>query len=609
MCGIIACVRPYGAGDAVIEGLRHLEYRGYDSAGVALGHAGGPLVQRAVGPLDELVQLVEPTGWLAEHPAPVAIGHTRWATHGTVTTANAHPFLDCSGRIALVHNGVLDNATSLRAELELAGHRFTSEVDSEVIAHLIEDALEDGIEAIDAVAKALARVEGSWALAIVIGETLLAARQGSPLLVRGGPGNAVLASDAVATSIGSGPLRLLDEGDIVSFGRTWQWRRSDGSSEIPLPVDIEVHHHSGRSAGATPLSRTPAGDGATCADRMSVEISQQPEMAANLIDELLPAALSGQLRRDWQLTPPRRVRFLACGSSFHASSVAARALEELTDAETEVVIASEFDHRARPVDLTVAVSQSGETADLLQALERGSGPIVAITNVAWSSLARRADVVLDCRAGFEQGVAATKSFTAQVIAGVVFALAMVPAAEQRARRVDALVANLRSMPERFAELDAVCRDRMPALVAPYADAPGWLFLGTGAGLPYAAEGALKLKEITYRWAQSYPVGELKHGPLALVERGTPVVLVHSRRNGDKCADRLAASTAEIEARGGQVLHIGGPGSPLPTGPDGNAPWGPLASTIALQHLARELARQLGRNVDRPRNLAKSVTVV
>jgi len=589
MCGIIATVRPRGAGAAVIDGLRHLEYRGYDSAGLALGHADGPLVQRAVGPLKELLGLTGPTGWLATHPSQVAIGHTRWATHGQVSLANAHPLLDCTGAIALVHNGVIDNAVALRTELALAGHRFSSDVDSEVIAHLVEDALDEDVEPIDAVAKALARLEGSWALAILVRDQLVAARQRSPLLVRGWPGDAVLASDAVATTIGSGPLRLVGDGDILALGAEWQWRRNDGGTGIPDPIETPLYS-ADHEVDLVPGS-----------DRMGVEIGQQATLLAGLLDTLVPDALSGRLRRNWQLPPARRVRFLACGSSFNAARVVAGVLAELADIEVEVVIASELVPGTRTPDITVAISQSGETADLLRALDYLSGPVVAITNVAWSSLARRADVVLDCGAGLEQGVAATKSFTAQIVAGIAFAAALAPAGQ----RVGALVRELHGLPDRFAAADAACRALMPGLAAPHRKSTGWLFLSTGVGLPYAAEGALKLKEISYRWAESYPVGELKHGPLALVEPGTPVVLVH---NGNPA--RLAASTAEIQARGGRVLHVGGPNSLVPLGaePEEPLPWGPLVATVVLQHLARELARQLGRDVDRPRNLAKSVTV-
>jgi glucosamine--fructose-6-phosphate aminotransferase (isomerizing) len=310
--------------------------------------------------------------------------------------------------------------------------------------------------------------------------------------------------------------------------------------------------------------------------------------------------------RAWdRLGLPRspRVLLLGCGTSYHAALVIARTLRGLGGLAADAVIASEHDPRFQPdCDLTLAISQSGETADLLTALDGVTGPIVAITNNAWSSLARRADTVLDCGAGQERGVAATKSFTAQVLQGIGLALAAAanggrPEAVREAER------RLRCLPAEIANADRVTAPQAERLAAELTDAPGWLFLGTGSGLPYAAEGALKLKEVTYRWAQSYPSAELKHGPLALVERGTPVVIV------DNGSPRLATSAAEVTSRGARVITVGGQHSDL--GPKEFAddpPWGPLGCIPALQRLALSLGSALGRDVDRPRNLAKSVTV-
>jgi glucosamine--fructose-6-phosphate aminotransferase (isomerizing) len=605
MCGIVALSTGGHAGAAVLRSLRTLEYRGYDSAGVAALRADGSIaVRRAVGPLRVLVDGLGADDPVLADAATAAIGHTRWATHGGVSTRNAHPLVDCAGAVAVVHNGVIDNADALRAELELGGHRFASDVDTEVVAHLIEAALAGGAEPLDAMNKATARLEGAWALAVLLRSgTLLIARNGSPLLVRGEPGNVVVASDAAATVGVAGPLRALGDGDIVEIGVRgsagspepdgWRWLRADGSSEQRPAMSEQalasLHEFAARA------------DADRGQDQMGTEIAEQPSVLERAIARWAPDVASGAMWRDLAMPIPTAVRFLACGSSFHASRAIARTLSTVSGLPTSVAIASEFDASLeRPADLTVAISQSGETADLLRALERVDGRVVGITNSPWSSLARRSDAVLDCAAGPEFGVAATKSFSSQIVLGVLLALAI---GRSMGRREDSarLLASLGEVPEQMRTDDAEAR--MQEVAARHVGATGWLFLGRGAGLPYAAEGALKLEEITYRWAQSYPAGELKHGPLALVESGTPAVLVHA---GDPAL--LATSAAEIAARGGRLVHLGCAGA-AGAGDEPPPPWGPLSSVMALQHLARALAQQLGRDVDRPRNLAKSVTVV
>jgi glucosamine--fructose-6-phosphate aminotransferase (isomerizing) len=614
MCGIIAC-RGADAGRITLEGLKHLEYRGYDSAGIAVVDEEGHLeVVRAVGKLDELMEIAGSD----EHmlAATTAIGHTRWATHGAVTLSNSHPVSDCTGRVAVVHNGVLENVGDLRSELSLRGHRFSGNVDSEVIAHLIEEALVAGLAPLDAMRKTVAQLQGSWAIAAIVEgcDGLVLARQGSPLLVRGDQHQFVVASDAPATAEVSGPLRTLSDGDVVELGEGWRWIGVDGADALPEPLEDAP-----APATTKPRTKTARQKRNTADSAMALEIAEQSEVAANLVNKLLQSdgEAAGWYRLG--LPSPRRVQIVACGSSYFAGLVIARTLRVLAGVQVDVTVASEFEPRGteyvvanRPwqldeesdaPDLMIAISQSGETADVLRAVDGNRSPLVAITNSTWSSLAQRADAVLDCAAGVERGVAATKSFTAQVIVGIGLALSLahVHGHHEMAERARSA---LRQLPGQLARADARASDQLHPLIDELADRTGWLFLGSGTGLPYAAEGALKLKEVTYRWAQSYPASELKHGPLALVEQGTPVVVV------DNGLARLEMSISEVTSRGARVIRVGGPRSEIgPALVGDDPPWGPLAAVVSLQHLARELGVVLHRDVDRPRNLAKSVTVV
>jgi glucosamine--fructose-6-phosphate aminotransferase (isomerizing) len=597
MCGIVAA-RGADAGRLTLDGLRQLEYRGYDSAGLAVLGDGGHLVrERAVGKLNELLARVGDNAALLDPAGELAIGHTRWATHGPVHVDNAHPLTDCFGHIAVVHNGVLDNAAQLRSELMLSGHRFRSAVDSEVVAHLMERDLENGAGPLDALRKTVARLEGAWALAVLVDgfDALFIARHGSPLLVRGGRDRFLVASDAHATAAVPGPLRALDDGDVVELGRTWRWRGAR-NGELPPVLDDTTGERPRMSAASVDTSLTAV-------DTTATEIAQQTQLMAGLVDRVLTDRSAPQACLRLGLPAEPRVLLLGCGTSYHAALVIARTLRGLAGLPCEAVIASEYDpcFQSR-ADLTIAISQSGETADLLTAIDAVTGPLAVITNNVWSSLARRADAVLDCGAGQERGVAATKSFTAQVLQGIGLALA-VASARGRADAVRDAEKRLRRLPGEIADADALAAPTAEQLAAELVGATGWLFLGTGSGLPYAAEGALKLKEVTYRWAQSYPSAELKHGPLALVEHGTPVVIV------DNGSPRLATSAAEVAARGARVITVGGRNSELgPREFADDPPWGPLGCVPALQRLALSLGEVLGRDVDRPRNLAKSVTV-
>jgi len=598
VCGIVACRGHERAAEFLVGALRRLEYRGYDSAGVAVAGAAGQelTVVRAVG---RVAALAERLDELRPAAARLGIGHTRWATHGSVSEANAHPHQDCSGTIAVVHNGIIDNAPELTAELRARGHVLASDVDSEVVAHLVEECFAQTGSLATATLAATRRLRGTWGLAVVQGaasEVVLASHR-SPLVVGSGPDGHVAASDVTALVGLVSSVNVLCDGDVVVLGDTVTWLDAAGR---PVPPRESVRLH----WAAEDVEQ------GSYDDFMEKEIAEQPAVVARLLERSLPAVADGGLWSDLGLPAPERLRFLACGSSLHAAQVIARTFGQLGGLPADVVVASEQDETVdrRPPGgvLTVAISQSGETSDVLHALEDVRGPVLAITNRPHSSLARRSDAVLESSAGPEIGVAATKTFTTQVVVGAALAIAHATAtgvlggsvAVEHGRRLAAL-------PGRLEAVHAASFPVAVALAEELQEARSFFFVSRGAGLPYAAEGALKLKEITYRNAEVIPAGEFKHGPIALVEDGTPVLLLES---GDPA--RLAGAAAELASRGARVIRLGSGAHdafPVLSGP---APaWGPLEAVVAFQHLARCLAVVLGRDADKPRNLAKSVTVL
>lgn len=586
MCGQAAAL------PSLLEGLRRLEYRGYDSAGVALSSAGShPEIYRAMGPLAALEAVLPEGGSVGT----TGIGHTRWATHGAPSTENAHPHRDCRGTIAVVHNGTIENAGELRAALTTTGHRIATEVDTEVIAHLIEHALRgrrDLASLVEAVGAAAARLTGSWALAVTaVGvEGIVVTRHHSPLLVAVTSTAVMASSDALGFSGEVETVRELADGDIVALGpqRSVTWFDAAArptESRVPLQV----------SASQLRVEL----DGA--ADFTAKEIAEQPTTAENLLERI-----GAGLITDLALPVPARIRLVACGSSAYAAQVTARTLSMAAGIPARVVTASEYaDDLDEPGTLTIAFSQSGETADVLAARRAWTGPWLTVTNSAHSSLARRSDAIIDLACGPEMGVAATKSFTAQVIAGAALALQFGRVRGLVSAPVlDAWQETLYGLPSRLAATDALSRPVAASLAADLAEHPAWVYISRGAGIPYAYEGALKLKELAYRWTEVLPAGELKHGPIALIQPGVPVIAINAEP-----LSKLAVNISELRARGAQIVSVGGRESTLPVVlPEQEPPWGPLEAVVALQHLARETTRHLGHNVDRPRNLAKSVTV-
>jgi len=594
MCGIIACRTNQPAIDYLTVALRRLEYRGYDSVGVALQTASGEIARlRAVGRVAALDGLLRQ--WTGAPFNGLGIGHTRWATHGSVTEANAHPHADCTGRIFVVHNGIVENALDLRRELTRAGHRFATSVDSEVLSHLIEHELRRAGDLVEAVQSALTRVHGSWALAVLEQGTgrIVVAAHGSPLLVARSHHGDFAASDIAAIADWTEEFRVLNDGDIVELVDGGRWVRGGIDS---APVTVGRCAWRGRDADLNGYS-----------DFMAKEIDEQPAAACRVIDELAGSVTSGTLWKDRGLASFERLRVIGCGTSLNAGHVVGNLVRRLGGIPVTCTIASEAGEDIPDAgQLCLAISQSGETADVLHAVETDAiagAPLVVLTNNPHSSLARRADAVLSCDAGPEIGVAATKTFICQIIAGAALMISALVATS----RVDAhtalrLTDDLRRLPEQIAAALRIAKCDIPPLAEELQDCGGFIFIARGSGLPYAAEGALKLKELTYRWAEHYPAGELKHGPLALISNGTPVVVVD---NGNP---KIATNIAEITARGGRVITIGSAGSTVNVVGSPDAPWGPLESTVPLQILARTMTLALGHDVDKPRNLAKSVTV-
>ncbi|HLM97230.1 MAG TPA: glutamine--fructose-6-phosphate transaminase (isomerizing) [Acidimicrobiales bacterium] len=617
MCGIIGATGGGEVLDVLLQGLERLEYRGYDSAGVAL-QSGGELwrARAATGTrsLEDLRKVVE------EGPGEVTagIGHTRWATHGHPTEGNAHPLLDCTGGVAVVHNGIIENWRELAQGLREEGHTFVSETDTEVIAHLVERELSGGASLADAVRATLREVRGAFALAVVCaGEpgTIVAGRRVSPLIVgmgEGDSGEGLLASDIPALLGRTRRFWVLDDDQVVvlrpgSMRVTTLQGKEVEPKELHVDWDLEAAEKGGYP------------------DFMGKEIHEQPRAIADtLLGRLLrngTVELDEFRITDAELRHVDKVFVVACGSSYHAGMVAKYAIERLARLPTEIDIASEFRYRDPVLDdrtLVVGVSQSGETIDTLQAMREArqwDAKIMVISNVVDSSMAREADGVLYTRAGPEVGVAATKTHLTQVVALELLALYLAQLrgfAEPADARV--LFADLAKLPELVERALTPERDaEVAAVAAKFADTRDFFFLGRHVGFPVALEGALKLKEISYLRAEGYPAGELKHGPIALIVPGTVVVGVATRT---RLWEKMMGNVAEVRARGATVILLANEGDEETAAQADEVLWvpkthplfAPVVDVVPLQLLAYHIARAHGHDVDRPRNLAKTVTV-
>ncbi|NIE75698.1 glutamine--fructose-6-phosphate transaminase (isomerizing) [Pantoea sp. Ap-967] len=610
MCGIVGAVAERNITAILIEGLKRLEYRGYDSAGLAVYTQQGELQRRRrIGKVAELEAAVaaEPLN------GQLGIAHTRWATHGAPTEGNAHPHFSAN-EVAVVHNGIIENHEELREELKGLGYVFASQTDTEVIVHLIHHTLKTVADLADALKVAVKRLHGAYGLALISAkqpDRLVAARSGSPLVIGLGHGENFLASDQLALRQVTDRFMYLEEGDIAEIRRDQVqiWNQAG------QPVQREaVQYHEGAEAA----------DKGAYRHFMLKEIHEQPTVVQRTLegrlgkDHVLVQAFGPQAAE--LFAKVRNVQIVACGTSYHAGMVARYWLESLAGIPCQVEVASEFRYRkvvVQPDTLFVSISQSGETADTLAALrnakELGFLGSLAICNVGISSLVRESDLTLLTLAGPEIGVASTKAFTTQLVSLMLLTLALGQVRGSLEAGVEAsLVEELRRLPTRLGE--ALAMDSTVEKIAElFADKHHTLFLGRGAQYPVAMEGALKLKEISYIHAEAYPAGELKHGPLALVDSDMPVVTVAPN---NELLEKLKSNLQEVRARGGELVVFAdeqagmsnGEGTHVIKVPHIADELAPILYTIPLQLLSYYVAVLKGTDVDQPRNLAKSVTV-
>lgn len=606
MCGIIGIIGKPGATAHLVDGLKRLEYRGYDSAGVATLVDGLIERRRAEGKLENLVTALDAEPLAGD----VGIGHTRWATHGVPNEANAHPH--ATDKVAVVHNGIIENFQELKAELTAKGHVFASDTDTEAVVHLISAYLDEGLSPEDAVAASLKRLDGAFALAIIFAgrhDLMIGARRGSPLAVGVGDGEMFLGSDAIALSHLTNRVMYLEDGD---------WAVLDNAS---VQVFTEAGEQVERAVRISDFSDEAVGKGGY-AHFMLKEIYEQPQVIGDTLSGFINPSERTVTLPDlpFDLAGVTRLTMVACGTSYYACQVARYWVEQLARVPVEIDVASEFRYRDAPLPeggAALFVSQSGETADTLAALRHAKAQgqkILSIVNVAESTIARESDATFLTYAGPEVGVASTKAFTTQlvVLACLAIAFARAKGAIDHAREA-ALVEALVEVPARAAEV-LNHDERLKELAHEVAGARDVLYLGRGTNFPIAMEGALKLKEITYIHAEGYPAGEMKHGPIALIDETVPVIVIAPT---DALFEKTASNMQEVIARGGRVIFL----SDVP----GAAKLGELAAaTIALpqvdpfvapilyaipvQLLAYHTACLKGTDVDQPRNLAKSVTV-
>ncbi len=609
MCGIVGYTGPREAGPILIEGLKRLEYRGYDSAGIALvDDAGDLFVEKRAGKLANLQTAI------ADRTPHAAIGlaHTRWATHGRPNDLNAHPHQDCTGEITVIHNGIIENFRELRDGLEARGHRLTSETDTEAIAHLIEEAYAGDLA--DAVRDALRRMEGAYAIVVMHrGEVdrLVGARKDVPLVVGLADGESFLASDVAAILAHTDQIVFLEEGDVADL-RPWGVTITDVNG-VP------------RERAVTTIDWSPeAAEKGGYEHFMLKEIHEQPESLSQSITGRVNKegliAVEELAGLDEMLRSVTRIELIACGTAYYASLIGAAALQDWTGLPARANIGSEFRYSPPPLDgntLVIAVTQSGETADTIAptrlARERGC-PVIAVTNTVGSAITRESDAVLFLQAGPEIAVAASKTFVTQVTTLVILAAAIakargtLPAADELA-----LGSALRALPAAAARALTAAAVTTPDLARRYVNSRGFMFVGRGASYPAALEGALKLKEVSYVHAEGYAAGELKHGPISLLDAECPLVAVATRSS---VYDKLISNVMEGRARDARVIAVATEGDPqierfaddVCWVPDTHEALSAVLAIIPLQLFAYHVAMARGTDVDQPRNLAKSVTV-
>lgn len=613
MCGIVGYVGHKGAQEVVVEGLRRLEYRGYDSAGIALVVEGSLATEKRAGKLANLEKAIADDALPA---TTLGIGHTRWATHGAPNDQNAHPHTGAARRVGLVHNGIIENFAELRAELEAVDLPLLSETDTEVAAHLVELEVLGGADLTEAMLTVVRRLEGAFTLVAVDAQDpsrVVAARRNSPLVVGIGEGENFLGSDVAAFIEHTREAMELGQDQVVTITRdAVDVRNFDGSPSSGHRYHVDWDLSAAEKDGHDWFMRK--------------EIFEQPRAVADsLLGRRTPEGhlhLDEMRLSDQELRDVEKIIIIACGTSFYAGMVAKYAIEHWCRIPVEVELASEFRYRDPILDystLVVAISQSGETADTLQAIRHARtqrSKVLAICNTNGSTIPRESDAVIYTHAGPEIGVASTKGFLTQLVACYLLALYLAQVKGTRyGDEIDQVMAQLEAMPDQIASMLSSA-DQVYELAREHVDTRSVLFLGRHAGYPVALEGALKLKELAYLHAEGFAAGELKHGPIALVEDRLPVLCVVPPAGRDQLRDKMVSGIQEVRARGARTICL------VEEGDDAILPYAdvvirlprvpvllqPLVAVVPLQLFACELATVMGHDVDQPRNLAKSVTV-
>ncbi len=607
MCGIFGYIGSKESAPIVIEGLKKLEYRGYDSAGIAVVSPKSLKTVKALGKIAELEKLMSN----ASLKGRCAIGHTRWATHGRPSKDNAHPHLDCKNKIAVVHNGIIENFEELKMALQEAGHKFISQTDTEVLAHLIEDDLAEGL--LEAVRKAVQKVKGSCAIAVVSKnepDRIVVARKGSPLIIGLGKGENYISSDIPAIVKHTSRIITLEDGDIALI-------KNRG---------VEVFRLSGEKADRkkTLISWDPvSAEKGGYSHFMLKEIHEQPKAIIDTIDSLVDRRTGSICLKDFPLSDKllkrfNRVVLTACGTSWHAALIGEYFIEHYVKLPSEVEYAAEFRYRSPLVDkntLVIAISQSGETADTLGAIEEArsrGATVVSVCNVPDSSVVRGSNYTIHTVAGPEIGVASTKAFTTQIAVLYLFSLFL---GKKRGKITKAKylrrLNSLYELPNKIEKVLSFEKD-IEKIAAKYCGSKNALYLGRGEGFPIALEGALKLKEISYIHAEGYPAAEMKHGPIALIDENMPVVVLAL---AGRRYDKILGNIEEVKARGGKVIALATEGDQNLKNvddiiyiPKTSEALSAIVAVVPLQLFAYYIALKRDCHVDQPRNLAKSVTV-
>jgi len=609
MCGIVGYIGSQKAMPILLGGLKRLEYRGYDSAGVAMISEQKLSVNKQKGKISELEAVLAEKSF----DSTVGIGHTRWATHGEPNTINAHPHISCDNKFALIHNGIIENFSLLKKELEQKGHNFKSETDTEVLVHLIEDYYQKHSNFELAVREALKRIDGTYGIAVICSEkpdVLITARKGSPIVLGIGDGEYFVASDTAAIVAHTQQVSYLDDNEMAIINRENMVIKT--IDDRPVEKRIEQI--------AFDIKKIEKGG---YAHFMLKEIMDQPQtiydsMRGRLLEEEGTSRLGGIEYEIDSLLHARRVLFSACGTSWHAALIGEYLIEEYVRVPVEVEYASEFRYRNPIIDrdtVVAVISQSGETADTLAAVreaKRKGAKVLGICNVVGSTIARETDAGVYLHAGPEIGVASTKAFTSQVTVLALMALLLARMRSMSFSRGSQLVKEFKMLPEKVENI-LKSRELIECIAEKYVDSTNFLYLGRGINFPVALEGALKLKEISYIHAEGYPAAEMKHGPIALIDENMPVVVIATR---DSTYDKIVSNIEEVRARKGKIIAIATEGDDyIKTKVDHVIyvpPFmeflTPILTIIPLQLLAYYIAVKRGCDVDQPRNLAKSVTV-